>query len=302
MSLIFHQTLKLHLTKQNKQTNQSQSIQNTHTNNLQDRNIMEEPLTAREFLQRFHLPQLVRIDNLSIESARDEQDTTATSCDEPPPSRHQRHNNSHSKQFAQRTHSPTNSSTSISSSFVALNEALPDARDDFRSLAAQPTPDFVAKSRQTKPTIGQQQNSASLDRRQVRFRAQLRRVETNNSATDKQQTIGKKNGSQTITKGDEIVTSASNKKTGASVGGVESFECLLGSSSKRLLESVRLCPPCSEPALSKLDLKQPFLLFKAHSKLDVCAFVVDANNELCARSGFPIYLPQRYKGKCVVFN
>lgn len=63
-------------------------------------------------------------------------------------------------------------------------------------------------------------------------------------------------------------------------------------------ESIRLAPPSRRPALSKLQLNQPFLLYKAYKKLELCAYVIDQKNELNEKSGDPIYFPQNYPGKC----
>lgn len=65
----------------------------------------------------------------------------------------------------------------------------------------------------------------------------------------------------------------------------------------RLGSSMKLAPPSRRPTLSKLDLDQPFLLYKACRKVEVCAYVIDRRNELIERSGNPIFLPFSYPGK-----
>ena len=60
---------------------------------------------------------------------------------------------------------------------------------------------------------------------------------------------------------------------------------------------IKLTPPSSLPALSKLQLEQPFLLFKAYRKLELEAYAVDLKNELNEKSGDPIYFPHNYRGE-----
>lgn len=60
---------------------------------------------------------------------------------------------------------------------------------------------------------------------------------------------------------------------------------------------IKLAPPSERPKLSKLQLDQPFLLYKAHRKLEVRAYALDAKNELEETSGDAIYLPHNYPGE-----
>ena len=60
---------------------------------------------------------------------------------------------------------------------------------------------------------------------------------------------------------------------------------------------IKLMPPCKRPTLGKLHLEQPFLLCKAYRKLEVCAYAIDSNNQLNDKSGDPLYFPHNYQGK-----
>lgn len=62
-------------------------------------------------------------------------------------------------------------------------------------------------------------------------------------------------------------------------------------------DSIKLIPPCKNVTYSKLDLNQPFLLYKAYKKLEVCAYFIDSKNQINDKSGDPIYFPQNYAGK-----
>lgn len=61
--------------------------------------------------------------------------------------------------------------------------------------------------------------------------------------------------------------------------------------------SIRLAPTSKRPTLSKLQLEQPFLVYKAYKKLELLAYANDSKNELNVRSGDPIYFPHNYRGK-----
>jgi hypothetical protein len=63
---------------------------------------------------------------------------------------------------------------------------------------------------------------------------------------------------------------------------------------------IKLIPPSKNLTLSKLQLEQPFLLYKAYRKLEVCAYAIDSNNQLNDKSGDPIYFPHNYQGKYFV--
>lgn len=62
---------------------------------------------------------------------------------------------------------------------------------------------------------------------------------------------------------------------------------------------LRLVPISKRPTLSRLQLEQPFLLYKAYKKLEICAYANDSKNELNERSGDPVYFPHNYKGKSI---
>lgn len=64
--------------------------------------------------------------------------------------------------------------------------------------------------------------------------------------------------------------------------------------------NIKLMPPSKRPTLSKLELEQPFLIYKAHRKLEICAYAADSNNELHDKSGDPIFFPQNYQGELLL--
>lgn len=74
------------------------------------------------------------------------------------------------------------------------------------------------------------------------------------------------------------------------------------SSSRAAPDSIRLAPTSKRPTLSKLQLEQPFLVYKAYKKLELLAYANDSKNELNVRSGDPIYFPHNYKGKFAMLS
>lgn len=189
---------------------------------------METPLNAREFLKRFHLPQLVRI---SLPTHQLEPTTTINESN-----RCQlvaRAGGERSDDWTYKPANVSNGSTSNKTAFRSLvNIELQEeeeARRDFHSIA-------------------------DWSSRQVPPRASLGNVAIDDNAEDKR-----------------------NKEVRG--------------------ESIRLMPPSKRPAQAKLELKQPFLLYKAYKKLELCAYPIDPNNELNDKSGDPIYFPQNYPGE-----
>lgn len=261
---------------------------------------MESPLSAREFLKRFHLPQLVRIHHVDKLAGPNNSSQGCQGAEESSP--------------RQRTSlSPGHSNTSISSSFIAIdnstsglhtnvtsewdyvglrningatNESLPAlARDDhlgdvraFRSLSAWSS---VQVDRMLQKSARDHQ--ISEEHRLVRVpRASL--IGQTPASSNKQQQANRKSV-------DFVAPSRTSPK-------VVQVNEQLKKSKSQLDHPLKLVPPSKSSTLSKLELNQPFLLYKAHKKIELCAYAVDEKNQLNEKSGDPIYFPHNYQGKC----
>lgn len=99
------------------------------------------------------------------------------------------------------------------------------------------------------------------------------------------------------TKGNPTVTQPSTTTTTRNSNSNSNSNANSKSKCESASESIRLTPPSKRPQLSKLELNQPFLLYKAYKKLELCAYIIDPKNELNEKSGDPIYFPQNYPGK-----
>lgn len=323
---------------------------------------METPLTAREFLKRYHLPQLVRISSASGEQPDKEEvicGESTSSCDN-----NERINNNNNK-CSVRVVSPNQSNTSISSSFVVVGDQSTSSvsqnnqrqyeKSDWTYCAASSIStrgqantlsliggrseqnlnfrninnDNVAASRglfRSSNQIEQQDdefedNDNHLDYSEHRsFRSipvwsssTINNKHTTTISSCSKQLPGEReqssehnnsNGNNRNQLARNSNNSNNNKKSvefeqAYSVSGGNGSGNSSSSSSKwrNALQSIRLTPPSKRPALSKLQLNQPFLLYKAYKKLELCAYVIDLKNELNEKSGDPIYFPQNYPGK-----
>lgn len=260
---------------------------------------METPLNAREFLKRFHLPQLVRIS--SLDGPEDEIQGCSPLT---------------GKDFKHK-HSPaspaSHSNTSISSSFVALSSSQPASRP-----AHEPSDWTYSQASRPAELDGRGSENDEEDAASLRFRsisawssvqvdrmlelergqrlqygavrvprASLVQAPTCQSAiccSDEQQPSGQRKSVEFKGERRQQVVADDLKQ-----------ETEKNSLSK---DNIRLMPPSKRPALSKLHLNQPFLLYKAYRKLELCAYLIDPKNELNEKSGDPIYFPQNYPGEC----
>lgn len=294
---------------------------------------MEEPLNAYEFLQRYHLPQLVRVSyEQNDKSNRQDLDTTKTvnlSAVRQSKIDKKVDNNHRCDASNNLGNSPTNSYTSISTSFVALSDAC-DADElnsisncrslsnnkiasnegnEFRSLFAL---NYVNNNNNNTSSTGAPQLTFNDDiRRPVSFtKTRTKLVPTTDISSSKnsrkhkhkviinqqiyeQQQKQQLHSSRSTCRDRRVEKQGKEKATSN-----EEFADTQIKSDK--FESVRLCPTSLDSSNTKLDMSQPMLLFNAHSKIDVRAFLVDPNNELSSRSGYPIHLPQEYKGKFLI--
>lgn len=213
---------------------------------------METPLNAREFLKRFHLPQLVRI------STTDE----LSSSPPPPPSTENHRAPLSSRQPSGgggEQHERSDDWTYKSAS--GGHEKNNNNNGGFRSLVCPNSND---------------DDDASLNHDQPDFRSisiwppgQLHQLPNDRSA----EFCGPES------------PRVGNRQPARTAG-----------------DSIRLMPASVRPAQSKLELKQPFLLYKAYKKLELCAYSIDPNNQLNEKSGDPIYFPQNYPGEFISFS
>lgn len=299
---------------------------------------MESPLNAREFLKRFHLPQLVRLsgwgdanhESSCVQVSAPEQQVAAVL----------------NPRGAQKPSKLNRSNTSISSSFVAINdshnaknvdtnceftykshlsaakshvelanskhfglklngglsdqEEAPNNNFGFRSLVTS-----TVLADDDSPGYNQPKSINAWSSNEVnRFLLHSNRlnVDTNLKVrVPRASLIGHGNRMNTImpaassgsdlTRRDRLLSSrnlnANHPKR----------EDNVGASISDSLNSIRLTPPSQRITFNKLQLNQPFLLYKAFKKLELSAYLIDAKNELYEKSGDPIYFPQDYLGK-----
>lgn len=280
---------------------------------------MESPLNAREFLKRFHLPQLVRIHQVELEKSSEF--------------------NAHGQADRGTRHaihkaelSPGHSNTSISSSFIAIgsnksasnanlaadsewnyagglkpmehaaNESLPaigrsaqDHLDDgedgqtyrahhqgFRSLSAW-------SSVQVDRMLHQSHDPLSDDRCLVRVpRASLIQQPLRVSSDKQQSSVSARKSVEFFKPPSTLMDK-----------GKRSLLSLQADQNDKIdpLHRMKLVPPSKSVTLNKLELNQPFLLYKAHKKIELCAYAIDQKNQLNEKSGDPIYFPHNYQGK-----
>lgn len=279
---------------------------------------MESPLNAREFLKRFHLPQLVRLSGDLI-------------GEEPPATSWRREEEEEEEAAGSRAEareSAPNESLQSHWTYKAadLNGAqIEPQASDFRSLMLLANEEEEGEAdlrceetRESEFHSISAWSSAQVDeiiQQQQRWRRRrpngddlcarpaVVRVPRATLAGGQQTQTQRAGGCQAPFWAAELASKHCDREAttiGRDGDGNESQQARPsgGCNRRQLLESIRLTPPSCRPALSKLQLNQPFLLYKAHKKLELCAYVLDPKNELNGdKSGDPIYLPQSYPGK-----
>lgn len=219
---------------------------------------MEAPLNAREFLKRFHLPQLVRLTGVDDEEL--EEDTKMSSSATSSRSLVALAQDERSKK-AQHEKSNWTYRAAASRSQQELAED-----SGFRSLLIDGHHEHLYDERQFRSMRGSSSNQQQqLAASQSQIELELERDEAKEAKRFEEE------------KPDEKLRDERHK---------------LG---------IRLTPPSKQTATTKLKLNQPFLLYKAYKKLELCAYVIDLKNELNEKSGDPIYFPQNYPGKLMIF-
>lgn len=257
---------------------------------------MEAELNARQFLKKYHLPQLVRISS-NFTGSNDETCQII----------------SNRRQATRPTSPDRHSNTSISSSFEALagNERrrhqLNQTRIDctYRVNQKKPNETRLAASRSTQELALETENESDFrslfapdehrqDDQQFRSLAafssrQVDKLLRQRAARAEDLVLRMPRAS---------LAASSQPQQVASRKSVE-FERLPRDEEQQpdWEQRMRLVPPSKRPTLSKLNLKQPLLLYKACKKLEICAYVMDPKNELNEKSGDPIYFPHNYPGK-----
>lgn len=286
---------------------------------------MEAPLNARDFLKRFHLPQLVRLSNGS--------DTTTDDQAEQVDQNQQARNGRRPVSELLDRSSSYHSNTSISSSFVALSNGSRQQQQQrqheksnwtyrsskqasrsqlditeqqqqqhqehgFRSLLNQPIGDETPPSSSGLCSISAwssaQVNQMLNQTPQVAFSEQQPLMRMPRASLQIQPQQPQVSSRAAIKKSVEfesgIESGRSITTTTTSSSNDEQFE-------RAQQQSIRLAPPSKRLTLCKLQLNQPFLLYKAYKKLELCAYMIDTKNELNEKSGDPIYFPHNYPGK-----
>ena len=296
---------------------------------------MEAPLNAREFLKRFHLPQLVRLSFASERGCEEEEargECVGLGCGE--------------RGVALRgaPSSPSHSNTSISSSFVALGSPGRKQRAHERSnwtFADSAAVKLGAERGREAHGFGSPLASTSSAERGGGNGNGSGNGEEGRANESGERQAGEEEEAEAEAEGGEFcsISAWSPRQLGQLLGegpgvGRAAGQLRLrvpraslaqpgerGAGAKRsvdfqrdgaelerrreaqqveareLGESLRLAPPDKRPALSKLQLNQPFLLYKAHTKLELSAYVLDLKNELSEKSGDPIHFPHNYPGK-----
>lgn len=231
---------------------------------------MEAPLNAREFLKRFHLPQLVRI-------SQDAESSSKLACPD----------------------------EQVSPVVAATNADKPD-EEAFDANWSGPAGLSASRSLsdRDRSTHVQQQHQMQHEKSEWTYKPALRQL--GEQAHKRPATAGVPARETARQEGARFWAGREGPSVRRSVD-FESHLAPVKSSSKQAAEegrsqlereeSIRLAPPSRRPALSKLQLNQPFLLYKAYKKLELCAYVIDLKNELNEKSGDPIYFPQNYPGK-----
>lgn len=222
---------------------------------------MESPLNARDFIKRFHLPQLVRIS--SLQHNEEPAFSRQISKQNTPPAR------------------PPNSSFQTNRS-----ERKPD-RDQVEAEAGGWI--FLSPNKLNHSTSQRQASDgemgADLDEEDQFGDLQFRSL------------------AQISVRMPRVTLASSNSRSHASSArwSLErqspAEEVAPRGQDERKGALIKLAPPSKRPTLSKLHLNQPFLLYKAYRKLELCAYAMDSKNELNEKSGDPIYFPHNYPGK-----
>lgn len=270
---------------------------------------MESPLSAREFLRRFHLPQLVRISGFEEHSEQLLNENEKISTNNQDDFRLLASSGKTAgKSFTLSNHLNL-SSSSISSSFVAINSDL-NANNEFLS-SYKPKHCFKSQAELISRCRDRERENESINlafsslmvtgsesnnqRRQLKQNMKWSSNEANRFLNDHHQEDQQDCRLIRVPRASLINNKqpARHNNRGAAMIDFESAE----ESKLDTLESIRLTPPSRRITFNKLSLNQPFLLYKAYKKLELSAYLIDSKNELNEKSGDPIYFPQNYPGE-----
>lgn len=267
---------------------------------------MEAPLNAREFLKRFHLPQLVRISQDGGDELDNNKSMTGRegALPELPEAAQKAPGESLSWRYPYRDSALLNSGGTGDSRALRQQHEKSDwtYKPASRRLANEDDDD-ERQDRQQEPVDGgfrslgvenlqqhQQRHSRALS--SFCLTNQWPEVASQSEETRRFAAKERSAGKKSVDFETNLINEASSSPGSKQVLGEQARK------GQQREESIRLAPPSRRPALSKLKLDQPFLLYKAYKKLELCAYVIDLKNELNEKSGDPIYFAQNYPGKC----
>lgn len=246
---------------------------------------METPLSPREFIKRFHLPQLVKISSTLATHQQDDpsnqdelnQTTRATKkIDEDSTGGNRLATlpiRRHELKDPNWTYAPGENQN-------YLEEEEDSARSGSKSLAILPTR-HQHQMNESQASLAPVASSGTSLRMLPRVKLQQQ------SSAARRRLAAEPLNHQTFLRLDQQHHTAKTKHQRPS--------------EVNLHADIKLMPPSKRPTLSKVHLEQPFLLYKAYRKLEICAFAMDANNELNDKSGDPIFFPHNYQGECMAF-
>lgn len=236
---------------------------------------MENALNAREFLSRFHLPQLIRISNLP--------------------------NGGHSDKLAEMFDNKSPSDSRNKHSAKRVSGAIRDQKEK-RCNWTYLEPEFVRANRAAEVSAEDTDEHADNEARLHSMSTWSMSLESTGNTGAEPKRLHQFKQHQFKTDIDECSTKTKSSKAGSDCC-ISSLESSRGPQkctrhgANAIGASIRLHPPTSRPALSKLELEQPFLLYKAYKKVELCAYAIDRRNELIDKSGHPIYFPFNYPGE-----
>lgn len=246
---------------------------------------MEAPLSVHEFLKRYHLPQLVRLHWPSQEHLAQQncnKQAGKSSLTSSVQVQASNSNGSSNKKY-KRPHEKSDwtyragngGSMGAARSQIELNRNLSDAEDaayeTFKSM-------LIGRRRENLRPVTKSTGTVWPQEYFRVPRASLAKTSANNLNDIDAPTVTKSVG---LVKTKAHCQHVDEKKQ----------EC------QQIGASIKLVPIIKWPTMAKLNLEQPFLLYKAYKKLELCAYVVDTKNELSEKSGDPIYFPHNYTGK-----
>lgn len=271
-------------------------------NNNNHNHKMETPLTARDFLLRFHLPQLVKLANVADNKLQ--QQSTSKSLRP-----NDRLSNANDATILSSSRSEKRSKwTYLEPEYIEANAS--SQRDIYHSKGSQTTASSTSSATSHSNIItaenydyhSQNEHQQQQQQREMMsLMVELPRVSLSKKhhylqQSKSRQSLCNQAATPAIGKPNYYCNKTNNAKIHTTTSSKDIDHNILDAGSLSYA-SIRLCPPSKRPLFSKLALNQPFLLYKARKKVEMSAYVLDRRNELNQRSGQPIYFPIEYSGK-----